>query len=151
MNSAFTPPSEDDVRRAYKIPNEIKITIEIREAPPTASWLKTMGGFLEQAADYFEVPTFFLKARTTGIILAIFFIPAWGPKAFNEFKDAAIVSADTWFGKFHNLPPTHSVEVPTNWAIVTPTANTVSQILNFSSTGHLSAGTAFYPISGDLG
>lgn len=146
MNSEFKLPSEDEVRRAYQIPPSQPIRIEKSDSLPDPSWVKKIGGYLEEAADFFGVPTFLLRAG--GIIVAVFFLPFWGPKVKEEVKSAVVISYDYWVGPFQQLPY-QTPDLPfSRYAVVTAGLNSVSQNIAFLETGHLQAGTALYPISG---
>lgn len=146
MNPAFNIPPEEEVRKAYQIPAGQPLQIESVEKLPDPNWVKKMGGYLTEAASYFGVPTFLLK--TGGVIIAVFFLPYWGPKVQEEVKGAIMISYDYWVGPFQNLPDQRPEEPATNYAIVTTAPNTVSQGLQFYQTGYLQAGTSLYPISG---
>ena len=151
MSSEFRIPSEDDLKRKYGIQQNEHIDIQTSDAPPSPGWVQELGGYLEQAADYFGVPTFLLKKPTAigVIVIAVFFVPYWGPKALDEIKTAVVVSKETWFGAFSQLPA-QNPEPASTYAVVTPHANTVQQSLTAINTGHFQTGTSWYPISGTL-
>jgi len=144
MSTEFKMPSEDDVRRAFNIPPGQPLRIERSDSLPDPSWLKKIGGFLEQAADFFGVPTFLLK--TGGLVVAVIFVPYWGPKVKEEVKSAIVITRDYWAGPFQKLPPPSSDYAFPHYVAVTSGPNTVSQNIAFFETGRLQAGTTFYPI-----
>ena len=102
MNTEFQLPPEDEVRRRYGIPSGQEFRIERAESLPPPASLKKLGAMLEEAADFFGVPTFLLKKA--GLVLAVIFIPYWGPKAKEEEKAAIVIARDYWVGPFQNLP-----------------------------------------------
>jgi len=146
LSSNFKLPTEDEVRSAYDIPAGHHLRIEKVESLPDPDWVKKTGGFLRKVADYFGVPTFLLTV--SGLVVAVFFLPYWGPKVKAEVKQAIVLSVDYWAGPFQNLPYQKPEEPATRFAIVTPMQNTVAQNIAMANTGSFSAGTAFYPISG---
>jgi hypothetical protein len=146
MSPEFQLPPEDEVRRAYNIPPDQTVRIEKSEVLPAPSLLKKIGAFLEEAADYFGVPTFLLKKGS--LVLAIIFIPVWGPKVKEEVKSAVVITRDYWLGPFQKLPPRQTAYAFPHFAVVTNGTNTISQNVAFFETGRMQAGTAFYPITG---
>lgn len=147
MNPEFHLPPEDEVRRRYGVQAGQEVRIEKAESLPSPSALEKLGAILEEAADFFGVPTFLLKRA--GLIIAIIFIPYWGPKAKEEVKEAIVITRDYWVGPFQNLPrPSPPYAFP-HYVAVTNGPNTVSQNIAFFETGRLQAGTTFYPVSGE--
>jgi hypothetical protein len=147
MSTEFQLPPDDEVRRAYKIPSGQDVRIEKAEALPAPSLLKKIGAVLEEAADFFGVPTFLLKKA--GLVIAILFIPYWGPKVKEEVKSAVVITRDYWVGPFQNLPKPSTDYAFPHYVAVTNGPNTVSQNIAFFETGRLQTGTTFYPISGE--
>ena len=145
MNTEFQLPPEDEVRRRYGIPSGQEFRIERAESLPPPASLKKLGAMLEEAADFFGVPTFLLKKA--GLVLAVIFIPYWGPKAKEEVKAAIVIARDYWVGPFQNLPEPSTDYAFPHYVAVTNGPNTVSQNIAFFETGYLAAGTALYPIS----
>ena len=147
MSTNFRLPSEEEIRRAYKIPPEQKFRIEVAESLPDPSWVQKTGAYLENAADFFGVPTFLM--RNAGLVLAVFFLPYWGPKVQEEVKSAVVITYDYWMGPFQKLPYQNPEYPFSRYAVITPTANTVSQNVTFFETGKLPTGTTFVPITGN--
>lgn len=146
MNNQFKMPSCEEVRRAYKIPVEQEVRIEQLDSLPDPGWVKRIGGYLVEAASFFGVPTFLLK--TGGMIVAIFFLPYWGPRVQEEVKSAIVMSHDYWIGPFQNLAKQEPEEPATRYAIVTQNSNTVAQAISIYQTGSFPSGTQLFPVSG---
>ena len=88
--SQFTPPTKEEIRKKYDI-NSADFDVLVSDSLPSAKQLKDEERMLEKVADFFGVPTFFLKS-VAGVIIAIIFIPYWGPKVQNEFRECIVTT-----------------------------------------------------------
>jgi hypothetical protein len=142
MNN-FTPPDKSAIREKYKITeSDFKILIE-----NDLSFLSKIGGTLEAVASFMGAPTFLLKGG--GIVLAVVFLPWWGPNVTHQFTDCLTTTFDFYAKAAEYLKPTDTRD--TRLAVVTPQNIAPENNVVDLKLGLFPEGTGIYPISGSVG
>jgi len=138
--TAFTSPSKEELRAKYGITSE-DFEVIITNSVPDAKQLAKEESFLEKVLDFFGVPTFLKKLKSTGLILAVVFMPYWARKVSSEVKAAIVTSYAFYSEVLDKLPRGEATALalllPDNCAI--PSAG-----LGFAM---LPTGTGIAPIS----
>lgn len=140
--STFTPPLKNEIKTKYNISND-DFEILTQDSVPEPSLLKKLGQYLEPVVQLFGVPTFLLKT-TTGIIIAIIFIPVWGPPAYQRFQDAKIV-AQSYYETVMNTT-SRLVEQTPRYAIVIPDNMPLQENPIDLGSGEFPLNSGIYPV-----
>ena len=139
----FTPPSKDEIKAKYGITID-DFDVLTQDTTPDASALKRLGQFLEPVADCFGVPTFLLKKGL--IIVAIIFLPWWGPKVQTEFRDC-MVTTYAYYSDVLSKLPQPDTETPRYVLTVKDPIDLTRNAIDLK-TGTFPTGSGIYPFSG---
>lgn len=140
----FTPPSKEDIRKKYGIETE-DFEILVQDNLPSPDELKKDDSVLETVLDFFGVPTFLLKKGT--ILLAIIFIPWWGPIAKKNFEECVVTTYNYYeevVTKFAQAPD------PPRYLITLRDPADIARSPIDLKTGSFPVGTGIYPYSSSL-
>ena len=148
--SHFTPPSKEDIKKQYGI-SDTDFEVLVSETLPSPEQMKKEETMLEKLADFFGVPTFLLKKK--GLILAIIFLPYWGPKVQNEFRDCFVTTYSYYVDVLSKKPvplsqPGIDTEMP-RYVVTVPDLTNISVVDPRS--GNFPTGSGIYPFSGSTG
>ena len=140
----FVPPSKKEIREKYGISNE-DFDVLLRESTPTAEELKESGSLLESVIDFLGVPTFLLKKGV--IVLAVIFIPYWGPIATKNFQDCIVTTYNYYSEVVKHVADTSD---PPRYVLTLQDPADIARNPIDLRTGSFPVGTGIYPISGSL-
>ncbi len=145
MNKKFDLPTKDEIKQVYDLPDEFEI--EVRDATPPAKELKEKGLSLESVLGHFGVPTFLLRKGL--LIIAVIFLPYWGPTAKQNFQDCIFTTTQYYaqvFEKFQQLPEPEMTD-QFRYLVAFPTTGTQSLSAIDLGTGSFPQGTGIMPVS----
>lgn len=134
--SDFIPPTKEELKQHYNIQND-DFKILTRDSLPLLNRYES----IEPLLWFCGVPTFILKSKRK-FILAIIFIPKWGPVAADQLYDTFSV-AQSVYNALHipDMPEPQTYK----YAIVTTNPITLRQHQDIAETGLFPAGTGIYP------